>query len=206
MAQYTKHIRPGYTMIDINNSDAVAFISEQDSRLVIVQRNASTSNILYTYNLNGFESVGASAAVYRTSSSENYSRLSDVSISNKQFTYSSRSQSITTFVISNIRTGGGSGGITTINDNTTGTGTNQFEFVGSWDYGSQTGAYMGDNHWNSDPDEYYQVRFFGTQIEVYAATAPNHGIAAHSIDGSSETTVDYYSPTRYEQALSLIHI
>jgi len=201
MAQYTKHIRPGYTMIDINNSDAVAFISEQDEKLVIVQRNPSTSNISYTYNLSAFESTGSVAAVYRTSSSENYSRLSDISISKKQFTYSSSAESITTYVVSNIQIGEISGEVTAINDNTTGTGTNQFEYVGSWDYGSQTGAYMDDNHWNSDTDEYYQVRFYGTQIEVYAPTAPNHGIAAHSIDGGNETIVDYYSSSRYEQAL-----
>jgi O-glycosyl hydrolase len=47
MEQYTKFIRPGYTMIDINNSDAVAFINAQDRKLVIVQRNASSSNVSY---------------------------------------------------------------------------------------------------------------------------------------------------------------
>jgi O-glycosyl hydrolase len=201
MEQYTKFIRPGYTMIDINNSDAVAFINDQDRKLVIVQRNATTSDVVYIYNLSGFTTVGSSAAVYRTSSSENFSRLSDISISSNQLRGTARGQSITTYVVSGIQSGGSSGEITTINDNTTGTGTDQFEYVGSWDYGSQTGAYNNDNHWNSDADDYYQIRFFGTRIEVYAATASNHGIAAHSIDGGSETIVDYYTSSRVEQAL-----
>lgn len=88
-----------------------------------------------------------------------------------------------------------------VNDNTTGTGNNQFEYVGSWSYGSQSGAYQNDNHWEGDTNGYYQVRFNGTQIKVYAAKASNHGIAAVSIDGGSETNVDYYASSRQEQAL-----
>ncbi len=88
-----------------------------------------------------------------------------------------------------------------INDNTTGTDLHQFEYVGSWSYGSQSGAYMNDNHWEGDTDGYYQVRFTGEQIMIYAAKAPNHGIAAVSIDGGAETMVDFYSASRQEQAL-----
>ncbi|MBN2536448.1 MAG: hypothetical protein JXB88_26425 [Spirochaetales bacterium] len=201
MEQYTKFIRPGYTMIDINNSDTVAFINAGDKKLVIVQRNATSGDVSYSYSLSGFSTVGSSAAVYRTSSSENFSRLSDISISGNQLTATARANSITTYVVSDTQPGGGTGEITTINDNTTGTGVNQFEYTGSWDYGSQTGAYNNDNHWNSDANEYYQVRFNGTRIEVYGAIASNHGIAAHSIDGGNETMVDYYSSSRVEQAL-----
>lgn len=90
---------------------------------------------------------------------------------------------------------------TQVNDNTTGTGTNQFEYVGSWSYGSQTGAFMNDNHWEGDTGGYYQVRFSGTQIKVYAAKASNHGIAAISIDNGTETMVDFYQSSRQEQVL-----
>ncbi|MBN1696149.1 MAG: hypothetical protein JW881_01435 [Spirochaetales bacterium] len=200
VAQYSKAIRPGYVMIDINNSEAVAFMGTADKKLVIVQRNASGSDISYTYNVSGFDTVGSAAAVYRTSSSENYTRLSDISLSAKQFSSTARAQSITTYVISGVESGGATGEITTVNDNTTGTGDNQFEYVGSWDYGSQSGAYMNDNHWNSDAGDYYQVRFHGTRIEIFAATASNHGIAAVSIDGGTETLIDYYSSSRLEQA------
>ena len=88
-----------------------------------------------------------------------------------------------------------------LNDITSGKGRNQFEYVGSWSYGSEAGAYKGDNHWNSDTGEYYQVRFYGIQIEVYGARAPNHGIAAMSIDGGSETNLDFYADSRSDQAL-----
>ena len=84
----------------------------------------------------------------------------------------------------------------TVNDNTTGTADNQFEYVGNWNYGYQTGAYQNDNHWAVTADVYYQVRFAGTQIKVFGAKDPGFGIAAVSIDGSAETSIDCYAPTR----------
>jgi O-glycosyl hydrolase len=239
--QYTKFIRPGNKMIDINQAEAVAFMDLSQGRLVIVQRNASTNSVTYDYNLYGFSAVGASAAVYRTSSSENFAQKSDIPITNKILSATANAQSITTYVIYGISYGGNStptptqrvtptptsrqtptptrrvtptptrratptptqrrGTTISVNDNTTGTGTNQFEYVGSWSYGSQTGAYQNDNHWEGDTNGYYQVRFNGTQIKVYAAKAPNHGIAAFSIDGGAETNVDFYVSSRQEQAL-----
>jgi hypothetical protein len=88
-----------------------------------------------------------------------------------------------------------------VNDNTIGTDNNQFEYVGSWSYGRQSGAYDSDNHWEGDTNGYYQVRFYGIQVKVYAAIAPNHGIAAVSIDGGTETNIDFYASNRQEQAL-----
>jgi len=88
-----------------------------------------------------------------------------------------------------------------LDDITEGTARNQFEYVGSWSYGSESSAYEGDNHWNGDTDEYYMVRFYGIQIEVYGARAPGHGIAAMSVDGSGETMVDYYAGSRSDQVL-----
>ncbi|OXT06732.1 hypothetical protein CE561_09915 [Thermoanaerobacterium thermosaccharolyticum] len=90
---------------------------------------------------------------------------------------------------------------TSVNDNTLGNGLNQFEYVGTWSYGSQSGAYQSDNHWSSVIDSYYQVRFQGTQIRLYGALDKVHGIAGVSIDGSPETLVDFYSPQRVDQAL-----
>lgn len=90
---------------------------------------------------------------------------------------------------------------TTVNDNTTGTADNRYEYVGSWSYGPQSGAYQNDNHWSKTANAYYQVRFNGTQIAVYGAKDPGHGIAAVSIDGGEEVLVDCYSSTRQEQAL-----
>jgi hypothetical protein len=90
----------------------------------------------------------------------------------------------------------------TINDGTVGTGTNQFEFVGSgWRYRTGQPSYLGDDHYSKGTNEYYLVRFSGTRVNVITAKGPSHGIAAYSIDGGPETTVDHYNATRQNQVL-----
>jgi len=91
--------------------------------------------------------------------------------------------------------------VISVNDNTTGTGQEQFEYVGTWSYGNQSGAYQGDNHWSNALNAYYQVRFTGAQIKLYMAKDPAHGIAGVSIDGGTESNVDLYASTRADQVL-----
>ncbi|HEX6686849.1 MAG TPA: Calx-beta domain-containing protein, partial [Candidatus Limnocylindrales bacterium] len=57
-------------------------------------------------------------------------------------------------------------GVTSVNDHTTGTGNNQFEFAGSWATNSNATAYQGDVTFADQTDAYYQVRFVGTQIKL----------------------------------------
>ncbi len=197
--QFTKFIRPGYKQIDVDNANAIAFMSQTDGKLVIVVRNATSGNVAYDYNLSGFSAVGATAAAYRTSASENFATLSNINISNKVLSATANANSITTYVISGITYSGGT--TTAVNDNTTSTSNNQFEYSGTWSYGSQSGAYNSDNHWSSTTNGYYQVRFNGSQVKVYAAKAPGHGIVAVSIDGGAETNVDLYASSRQDQAL-----
>jgi hexosaminidase len=88
---------------------------------------------------------------------------------------------------------------TIANDNTTGTGLNQFNYVGSWSYyGNQTRAYDNDNHWSSTTNNYYTFEFSGQQARVYASLAPNGGIAAFSVDGGGETYFDAYASSRVD--------
>jgi len=93
------------------------------------------------------------------------------------------------------------GDTVTVNDSVTGTGLNEFEYVGNWSVGTGADKYEGDDHYSSTTDDYFQVRFDGTQIALYGAQAAWHGIAAVSIDGGPETEVDYYSSTRQDDVL-----
>ncbi len=102
VGQYSKFIRPGYTMIDINHADAVAFMDLQLERLVIVHRNSSDNAIDYDYDLSGFRTVGAVAEVYRTSGSEKLARKTDITITDNAFSASANAKSITTYVISDV--------------------------------------------------------------------------------------------------------
>ncbi|MDF2985960.1 MAG: hypothetical protein K0R50_1470 [Eubacterium sp.] len=87
-------------------------------------------------------------------------------------------------------------GSTSINDNITGKGLNQFQYSSKWNYGSRSGAYLEDNHWSSSRNAYYKVKFNGNQIKLFGATSYNHGIAAVSIDNGPEIYVDFYSAAR----------
>lgn len=93
------------------------------------------------------------------------------------------------------------GSLVSVNDRTTGTELNQFNYTGTWSNGSQSGAYNSDNSWSSAANNSYSVKFNGTQAFIYSAVASGHGIFAVSIDGGAETNVDLYSATRSDQKL-----
>jgi hypothetical protein len=191
---YTKFIRPGFQFLAISDSQSLAAYNAQAQTLVIVTQNWTSSARNVTYQLSNFTSVGSSAAVYRTSSAEQFASVGNVSIAGGAFSYTAPSDSVTTYVIQNTSY---APSVTTVNDNTTGTGSNQYHYTGSWSYyGSQTGAYDSDDHWSSTTNDYYTFGFNGQQARVYASMAPNGGIAAFSVDGGPETYFDTYAASR----------
>ncbi len=86
--------------------------------------------------------------------------------------------------------------VTSVNDHTTGTGTNQFEYSGSWLTNTNATAYQGDVTFIDQANAFYQVRFNGIGVKVYSEKDSTMGIAAVSVDGGPETLVDNYSPTQ----------
>ena len=92
-------------------------------------------------------------------------------------------------------------GMTSVNDSVIGTGTNQFEYVGTWYDYAEYGAYHGDVHANYDYNHYYLVRFNGTRIDLYGSVGPDSGKAAVSVDGGPEQAVTFYAPAPATQRL-----
>jgi O-glycosyl hydrolase len=198
MAQFTKFIRPGFRMIGIDQDDSVALIDWEAGRLVIVSTNRSISDNEMTYDLSGFDTTGVTAAMYRTSSEEQMTRLGDLPIANGAMNVTLPGRSITTWVIDGVSYAGK----VKLNDTMVGSGLNQFSFQGDWKYsGTQSGAYTDDNQWSGAAGDYYQVRFNGTRVQIYGALDPCHGIAAVSLDRGPETDVDFYAAGRQDQAL-----
>jgi cellulase (glycosyl hydrolase family 5) len=76
-----------------------------------------------------------------------------------------------------------------------------FQYTGTWQTASGAAKFQSDDHYSDVVNNAYQLSFTGYQVKLYAATAPWHGIAAISIDGAPETTVDFYSPSRVDQTL-----
>lgn len=95
-----------------------------------------------------------------------------------------------------------SGSPIVVNNTTVGTGNNQFSYSGSWALSSgTTGKYQSDDHYSSTTGSYYTVTFTGTQVKLYATKNAHHGIAGVSIDGGTETNVDFYSSSVQFQSL-----
>jgi len=87
----------------------------------------------------------------------------------------------------------------TIDDTAIGTGPDQITYTGAWLTSSDAAKYGGTDHYTAAADATYVVHWTGTGIQLYGAKAPHHGIAAISIDGGSETLVDFYAATRADQ-------
>ena len=84
-----------------------------------------------------------------------------------------------------------------INDNTLGTGLNQFHYIGDWGRDENLDVlYQRDGRWTSTsiaPDTCgYEIKFKGDKIRVYGNLEPNLGIADFYIDGRLVATKDLY--------------
>ncbi len=89
-----------------------------------------------------------------------------------------------------------------VNDNDRGSQELKIEYVGeNWGYTLDSECYMEDNSWSKTVGEYILFPFTGTSLKYYATKAPNHGIAAFSIDDGPEQMVDYYQANRQSQLL-----
>jgi hypothetical protein len=96
-------------------------------------------------------------------------------------------------------TSGGGGTTVTVDSATQGTGTNQLNYVGSgWlNCSGSCGATSYFNNtvsYTQSTNSYVQIAFTGTQITLYGANwGIATGIGAASIDGGSETNIDFSS-------------
>ena len=197
MGQFTKFIRPGYQMIGIGADDTVAFAHWKSGTLAVVSCHRADRPRERRYDLSACRTAGGAVAVHRTADGENLKRLPDVAATREGFVATEKERSITTYVLKGVSYAGP----LKLND-TVQRGANRFEFVGKWSFrGGEPKAFTRDNHWGWRKDDHYLVRFRGTQIKLYAARDPGHGIAAIAIDGGPETRVDLYAPRRRDQAL-----
>lgn len=92
-------------------------------------------------------------------------------------------------------------GATIIDDFDTGTGLNEFEFSSGWRTGTSSDHFDSTEHYTTNTNDYFQIRFTGTKIYLFGAVDPNHGIMSISIDGGAPFDVDTYSPVRKTRTL-----
>src|SRR5260370_2709826 len=109
------------------------------------------------------------------------------------------------FAVSLVRAPVAHATVTSVNDHTTGTGQNQFDYHGTWTYETDAisvGAYMNDDTYSNTTNDYYLVRFTGTGITLFDVLSSGSGQASAAICDSNTTncgtatTFSDYSATR----------
>ena len=89
--------------------------------------------------------------------------------------------------------------LTLVDDETMGSGTNQFNYSGSgWGHCTNfdtdnIGRYDASNSWDTTPGDSLTFQFNGSRIVFYVVKGNNTGKFDVSIDGGSATTIDTYS-------------
>jgi len=104
LAQYTRHIRPGMTILDGYQGDSVIAYSAAERKLVIVTMNYDAPQTI-TYDLSSFFEAAGPVRRWRTeagSGSVNYVASDDIVIANKSFSVSFATNTIQTFEIHNV--------------------------------------------------------------------------------------------------------
>jgi hypothetical protein len=87
-----------------------------------------------------------------------------------------------------------------------GDGLNQIRYSGSWNLaqGNQSDPRFNHNDhydYSNNKNDYFEVRFKGVKIDVYATVASHHGTGMATIDGGAESKVNYKATQRKEQVL-----
>ncbi|MGW2646538.1 beta-1,6-galactanase [Streptomyces sp. NPDC001393] len=109
LAQFTRHIRPGMTILDTGASYAAAALDRQANRLVIVAANTSSSATTLTFDLSRFSSVtgGPGGLVPRwntvtTGGADLYTPHSDTHLSGKTLSAPFAAKSIQTLQVDGV--------------------------------------------------------------------------------------------------------
>lgn len=109
--QFSKFIRPGYTIIESDNGQSVAAYDPKGDQAVVVALNTSSDDKTWKFNFDKFKTIGSSITAIRTSGTseagENWKDVTSeaaitVNTEEKYFTSALKGNSITTFIIQDV--------------------------------------------------------------------------------------------------------
>eukprot|EP01062_Namystynia_karyoxenos_P021939 TRINITY_DN18383_c0_g1_i1.p1 TRINITY_DN18383_c0_g1~~TRINITY_DN18383_c0_g1_i1.p1 ORF type:complete len:507 (+),score=159.30 TRINITY_DN18383_c0_g1_i1:87-1523(+) len=103
LAQYSRHIRPGMTIIDGGESNTIAAYDSGAGRLVLVTANYGTAQTV-TYNLTNFKTVKGPASRWSTNTdgSEKYVRHPDAAVSDRSLSVPFTANTVQTLQIDGV--------------------------------------------------------------------------------------------------------
>ena len=103
--QFTRYIRPGYTIITGGDNSVAAYDSE-GKKLVIVATNTNGEDKSVDFNLESFSAVGSKVKVIRTSGSvsngEKWAELDPIDTYGKGFIATLKANSVTTYIVEGV--------------------------------------------------------------------------------------------------------
>ena len=102
LTQFTRFIRPGCQIIDVDDDDSLAAFDANRKQVIIVTVNDRFTSHTATFKLAGVKASGDVAKVYRTTAAENCAEISPVAVNAGKFTARLPADSVTTFVISDV--------------------------------------------------------------------------------------------------------
>ncbi len=104
--QFTRYIRPGYTLINCANNDVLAAYDKEGKKLVLVAVNASGTDRTANFDLSQFDKIGTTANVIRTSGSikdgEQWKELDDIYTYDTGLVAQLKANSVTTYIIEGV--------------------------------------------------------------------------------------------------------
>jgi len=106
LAHYTRHIRPGMTIIDGGEGNTIAAYNKTQHKLVIVTTNYDTIQKI-TFDLSHFGSVKGPVTRWTTNTNgggDRYTKHNDIVLHGSQFVSSFNSKTIQTFEVENVST------------------------------------------------------------------------------------------------------
>jgi O-glycosyl hydrolase len=103
-AQFSRFIKPGYTIIDAKNPSVLAALSPDEKQVVIVTVNEKSSAKAFSFDLGAFALIDGPIERFRTrevnpSYTERLARITNVPLENNLLNYDAPAYSVTTFVI-----------------------------------------------------------------------------------------------------------
>ena len=103
--QFSRYIRPGYTIISCSGNSVAAY-DKEGKKLVIVATNTAGSDKTADFKLNSFSKVGNNVKVIRTSGSvntgEKWAELEPLTTYGKGFNAVLKANSITTYIVEDV--------------------------------------------------------------------------------------------------------
>lgn len=205
MMQYSKFLKAGYTMIDIEDPDMCAAISPSGDELVVVVQNFQGDR---ETTLDLEELPGAQTAeVYRTSDAESCELVETQDVSDKVLDVSLPYQSVTTYVIRskdgspicNTEDHGEIVGADVVDPGEDWTSErNKFTYQGSWGESSDE---FGGGKYTTEESGSVTFTFEGNQAMIYGSKAPEGTLAEVSVDGQESQEISLEADRKSGEAL-----